>query len=104
MRLSEDLVVVEAESRELPRQAEDEGEVLVGPVLPSAGPHELEALRQAGQVGAGTLADPVRDAVHCMEAAWWGSGAVEAEEADHPVDVDEENGPFAGTLLQRINS
>jgi hypothetical protein len=39
-----------------------------------------------------------------VEPARRRSASVEAEEADDPVDVDEEDRGFARVLLQRINS
>src|SRR5437773_6384155 len=73
VRLPEDLQLVEAQGGEIPGKTEDERQVLVGPLLPSARPDELEMGRQTRQVGARTLADPVWHPFHCVEPAGRGS-------------------------------
>ena len=70
-------------------EAEDLRQVVVGAVLPAGRPDELVVLGEAREPLAGLVGDAVGDPVDEVEAA---RGVVErpleAEQADHPVDVE----------------
>src|SRR6185295_11537802 len=92
---------IEAKVGEMPGQAEQMGEVVVGGLLPPSRPDQLEAFRQALQMPCTGGGYVVRHAVDRMQGSWRpvreqriaGRKSVpflEPEEADHPVDVQEE--------------
>ena len=69
--------------------------MVVGAVLPAGRPDELVHLREALQLRPGDVGDAVRHPVDQMEAAAEVlERAVEAEQADHPVNVDRQNRSF----------
>jgi hypothetical protein len=71
------------------------GEVLVGLLLPARAPDELVAVGERVQVPGGGGRKEMRDAVDLGPGARGRGVGREAEEGDHPVDVDEEQRPVA---------
>ena len=70
-------------------EPEEQRQVVVGALLPAGRPDELEVLGQAQEARPGVVGDAVRDAVDQVEAAGdLVERSVEAEQADHAVDVD----------------
>src|SRR4051794_9447214 len=70
------------------------GEVLVRLLLPAGAPHRLERVRQQTKVFARRGRKEVGDAVYHLEASSRPRVLREAEQRDHPVDVDEQQGPI----------
>ena len=79
----------ESQHREVGGQAQQQRQVVVGALLPARGPDQLVVLGQPQQAGAGAVGDAVRDPVDQVEPAGdVRQRPVEAEQADHAVDVD----------------
>jgi hypothetical protein len=66
--------------------------MVVGPVLPAAGPDSVVGREQSLDPRGRIAGEVVRDAVDQVELTRGSYGLVEAEQADHPVDVDCEDG------------
>jgi hypothetical protein len=75
-------------------EPEKVGKVVVRPLLPARRPDQLEVVGELQQPRPDAVGDAVGDAVD--EVKFAGNlveGAVESEEADHPVDVNGKDGP-----------
>src|SRR5947207_15909695 len=91
-------LVVEAERGELTAELEEVGQVLIRAFFPSSRPDQLEGFSQAHQALSTAMGDAVGDSLDGMQAAGGRSVMREAEHADDPVDVHEEDGNFFRNL------
>ena len=91
---------VEAQHRQLRHlQPQQIWEVLVGFLLPASRPDELIALAQARQTRSTGFVDAMHHAIDEVKAPRRGSGRLEPEQAYYAIDIEEQNRPFAGTLV-----
>lgn len=96
------LAAIEAQEGQWPRQGQQMGEVIVCPVLPAAGPDQLEMGCQCSQLWRRGGGEEMGRAFDRMEAA---SGRIvgrEAEQREHAVDVEQQQGrsTLAGGLIK----
>jgi hypothetical protein len=84
------------EAQVLPAAAEAEvvRQVLLGALLPPRAPDALEGASQALQARPHAKAQPMRNAFDRDGEPRGRAGLVEAEEGDHPVDVDQKKRSF----------
>src|SRR5205085_1038307 len=100
----EDRPSVEGQDRKLAAQPEEVWQVLVGLLLPAGGPDELERVVESQQPLAAAISDAVRDPVDRVEGAGGRLPVREAEEADHAVDVHEQDRTFVFSLGRIVTS
>ena len=98
MGRAEDRAAVEREHRQLPGEPEEVWEVLVGLLLPTRRPHHVEPVRKAPQQLAGVVPDAVDDPVDRVERARRRAVHGEVEQADHAVDIEEQDWPVCHEL------
>ena len=83
---------VEGQEGELSGKPEDLRQPVVGPILPAGRPDDLVVVREAAEPLADAVGNAVRHAVDQMEAPGrLGQRPLEAEQADHAVDIQGED-------------
>ena len=80
---------VEGNQRQRSRKPQREREIVVGLLLPTRAPHELELVREREQAVPRRGREEMGDSVDQLEAAGGRIGGVEAEQRDHSVDIDQ---------------